>query len=293
MFGYIRIRKDDMTFRDYRLYMSFYCTLCNEIGNKIGRIHRIYLSYDMAFLALLLNSAIVESNKFNSLTKCPISGKKIYLNNISDNVFEYVSLINYYLFNLKIKDDIEDEGSIKKKIVYRYLSHNKKVKVLKKKYYKELDQLENLYIEFCKKENCDNSFDNITNAFGNFFAQISDAFFSENVCNLKYKNFIHDLCFNIGKYVYVLDAYDDYYDDSKEDVFNLLNTLSGNLDINDINFHKKILTILNMIVNNMKNCFQGIKGIYGEEILKNIIYFGCSDTINRIAVKRYAHIFNE
>ena len=41
MFGYVRINKMDLTFREYEYYKGYYCGLCKYLkenhGKKIGR----------------------------------------------------------------------------------------------------------------------------------------------------------------------------------------------------------------------------------------------------------------
>lgn len=54
MFGYVRPVRDELKVREVRAYEEIYCGLCRAIGRRSGLIARCFLSYDMVFLALLL-----------------------------------------------------------------------------------------------------------------------------------------------------------------------------------------------------------------------------------------------
>ena len=64
MFGYIQPNKDELRFREYNEYRAYYCGLCKCIGQEFGEPMKITLSYDCAFIALLLTGiAGVESTR--------------------------------------------------------------------------------------------------------------------------------------------------------------------------------------------------------------------------------------
>ncbi|HHY39865.1 MAG TPA: hypothetical protein GX502_01290, partial [Syntrophaceticus sp.] len=50
MFGYVVANMEKLTDEEKQHYRSFYCGLCRTLGNRHGRISRITLNYDMAFL---------------------------------------------------------------------------------------------------------------------------------------------------------------------------------------------------------------------------------------------------
>ena len=68
MFGYIVVNQDELKIKDYKLYRSFYCGLCQELKRAYGRSGQISLSYDMTFLILLL-TALYESETVKSSCK--------------------------------------------------------------------------------------------------------------------------------------------------------------------------------------------------------------------------------
>ena len=63
MLGYVRIYKPDLKVREYELYCGYYCGICKYIGSEYGQLPRMSLSYDAAFLAVLLASVIDEPDQ--------------------------------------------------------------------------------------------------------------------------------------------------------------------------------------------------------------------------------------
>ena len=64
MFGYVRICKPRLTCGDYELYRGAYCSLCRALGRRYGPFARLTLNYDMTFYALLALSAGEEAPEF-------------------------------------------------------------------------------------------------------------------------------------------------------------------------------------------------------------------------------------
>ena len=60
MLGYIKTQRDDLRICDFCLYKQQYCALCQGIGKKYGIVYRLILSYDMVFLALVLENFETE-----------------------------------------------------------------------------------------------------------------------------------------------------------------------------------------------------------------------------------------
>lgn len=56
MFGYVRPFKPDLRIVEFTRYRSVYCGLCKSIGRRYGQLPRLAVTYDMTFMALLLQS---------------------------------------------------------------------------------------------------------------------------------------------------------------------------------------------------------------------------------------------
>ena len=56
MFGYIGPEKGELKVRELGEYQAYYCGLCRAIGRRCGQTARLTLSYDCAFIALLVDA---------------------------------------------------------------------------------------------------------------------------------------------------------------------------------------------------------------------------------------------
>ena len=105
---------------------------------------------------------------------------------------------------------------------------------------------------------------------------------------------LYTLCFNLGKWIYFIDAYDDYDKDTKKGKFNLLKTIfEEDHSEKKIKAHKKIATINEMLIFKMKESFEKISFKKNGEILFNIIFLGCMDVYLRIIDKKYPFLKSE
>ena len=54
MFGYIIVNKQELKFKEFDVYRSYYCGLCQVLKEKYGMPGQMTLTYDLTFLILLL-----------------------------------------------------------------------------------------------------------------------------------------------------------------------------------------------------------------------------------------------
>lgn len=287
MFGYVKVLKEDLKIRDFRTYRKKYCSLCQMLGKKYGIIYRSIISYDMIFLILVFENFKEESLPLSF--KCPINPLKKIEVNISEHVEEYCAFINYYLTVLKVKDDVMDENRFISKIMLKIFEHNSSYKQMVEMYGDKLNGLFELMdiVNILEQENA--KFDMLSNSFGTFFAEIFKMFFDFYIRDTEEINpDLYMLCFNLGKWIYIMDAYDDYNKDIQSNQFNLLKEmLEGKGLTEKIKAHKKILMINEILISKMKESFFKISWNKHEEILCNIISEGCMNTYLKILHKNF------
>lgn len=262
MFGYVKINKMDLTFREYEHYRGYYCGLCKTLKDEHGEASRLTLNYDVTFLVVLLSGIYFTDEKvFNEgcITN-PLKKKRKVKSEITSYCADMNILLSYY----KIYDNLIDENRIIDKFAYNTykklfdkvnLKHEKKSKIIKE----NLDKLNSL-----EKENCDN-IDLVSNTFGNVMAEVFSYKNDEN------EEILRNIGFNIGKYIYILDAFCDLdkdikknrynpfisYKDKKEELKELvdeilkmcLGVLVRNIDLLDIN--KNLGIIENIVYSGM------------------------------------------
>ena len=107
MFGYVRICRQELSEKDFNCFNAYYCGLCKAIG-KYSNAARMGLSYDMAFLAVLLDSLSEEDSRIG-LCRCalhPIHKKSAVKDNI---VIDYAASMSILLSYRKLEDDWLDD----------------------------------------------------------------------------------------------------------------------------------------------------------------------------------------
>ena len=132
MFGYIRTDEPFLYKKDETLYNACYCGLCFAIKKLCGQKARLSLTYDVAFLSVLLHN-LSDADVEIENKKCavhPFKKRKIAK---TDEVFLSCAALNVILAYYKAIDDIDDEKSsgiknaLKKSIVKKGYYKAKKV----------------------------------------------------------------------------------------------------------------------------------------------------------------------
>lgn len=217
MFGYIVPDKPEMKMKEYDLFKAFYCGICKNMGKNCGNVSRLALNYDCTFLALIL-TAISDIKPVLTKKRCllnPFRKKNI----IQSPVIEYAADMNAVLAYHKLKDNIRDERDLKSIMVFGFFAFanrrmRKKYPQISKTIEENLGKLSEM-----EKEGFDN-LDEICEPFCNIMQKI-----------MVYEPFIKDksmieplkwMGYNMGKWIYIMDAYDDLVKDAKKGSFNPL-----------------------------------------------------------------------
>ena len=75
MFGYIMVDEKQLAPAEMDRYREVYCGVCHSLKDQSGQLCRMALTYDMTFLALLLNS-LYEPNEKKSAERCAAADKR-------------------------------------------------------------------------------------------------------------------------------------------------------------------------------------------------------------------------
>ena len=108
MFGYVTASMRELTKEQQRRYGAVYCGICRRIREQSGQLARLGLSYDMAFLAVLLMS-LYEPEEFGGKNSCALH--PITRRDWIDNDFvRYAADMNVALSYYNCLDDWQDDG---------------------------------------------------------------------------------------------------------------------------------------------------------------------------------------
>ena len=211
MFGYVVLNKPEIKFKDFDMYRSFYCGLCRELRERYGISGQITLSYDMTFVILLL-SALYEPPTRKGTTRCivhPVRKQTVRKNAIT----EYGADMNIFLTYYKCKDDWNDEKKILS-LAYGKLLESKEKKS-EQQWKKKIDVIISCLNELSEMEQeGETDIDRVSGCFGRIMAEIFA--YREDV----WEPTLHRMGFYLGKFIYLMDAYDDVEDDVKKGNYN-------------------------------------------------------------------------
>lgn len=260
MFGYIVVNKGDMKFKEFDVYQSYYCGLCRALKEKHGAAGQLSLTYDMTFLVMLLTS-LYEPETREDKARCmvhPLSGHLARVNEFSRYGADMNVLFTYY----KCRDDWEDERKAGKLAYGRALK--KSYRKVRAAYPEKTRKIDSLMRELARQEKRSNhDIDAMSGLFGEIMAQVMTPKADE------WQELLHTVGCYLGKFIYLLDAYEDILEDQKKGRYN---PLAERFKAQD--FDEEVGTILTMIMAECCRAFEKLPVIEHVEILRNILYSG-------------------
>lgn len=267
MFGYVLTYKPNLYLKDFHLYNSIYCGLCKSLNKNFGVASRFTLNYDITFLSLFyhnLSGIDFEINRERCLANVFV--RKLTAK--GGELTKTLAALNVILVYYKIIDDINDgSGSRGRKLIF-----NRAYKKAKKKY-PALDEIvKKNYEAQVKEEKNKSCLDALCEPFANMFTEISREILKE-----KADNNVLDLCYFVGKWIYLADALDDFDKDIKEKQFNAFKIEYTNIGdkktlLNDKKEDLEFLffSVLKKISENLNN----IKFHFNRDLIDNILKQG-------------------
>ena len=272
MFGYIVINKPEMKFREFDLYQSYYCGLCKSLKERYGKRGQITLSYDMTFVALLLTS-LYEPETVSGLRRCvvhPVQKHRYRQNEFTD----YAADMNLMLSYEKCLDDWNDEHKIKKRAMAALLkSKNNEVY---ERYPQKLDRICACMEKIHELEKNDiRNIDEVSGAFGEIMAEIF-AYRQD-----EWEETLRRMGFFFGKFIYLMDAYEDLEADLKQGTYNPLKDFYQREDFED-----QAEQILIMMMAECSKAYERLPIVENTEILRNILYSGVWTRYDQVKAKR-------
>ena len=272
MFGYVKVNKMDLTYREYEHYRGYYCGLCKCLKDNHGEISRLSLNYDITFLVLLLTSLYKPKSKVieEGCITNPFKKKKKIINEIT----EYAASMNVLLAYYKLEDNLKDDKGLKDIISYNL--YKNKLKRAYEKYPKKAEiikeQLDILYnLEMQKNTNIDL----VSNTFGNLMSEIF-AYKQD-----EYESELRRIGFNIGKYIYLLDAYEDLDKDYKKGRYNpFIDYIDKKEELK-----QRVDKLISLCLGMLSNSIDRLNLKMNTGIIENIVYSG--------VYLRYQNILNK
>ena len=180
-----------------------------------------------------------------------------------NEVTEYAASMNVLLSCYKLEDNVRDEGGIKNKLAYNI--YKGKLKNAYKKYHQKAEYIKKQLEELNKLENDENiNIDEVSNTFGNLMSEIFA--YKED----EYEDRLRTVGFNIGKYIYILDAFEDLDDDIKKGSYNPFKDYVDRRD----ELRERVDKIISFSLGMLGNAVDSLEIEVNKNIIENIIYSG-------------------
>ena len=263
MFGYINVNREKLNLTERGIYQSYYCGLCQELKEQFGRKGQVLLNYDMTFLALLLTGLYELEDKKTEFV-CAVHPSKKQTARCNEAT-KYAAAMNVLLSTKNFEDDWNDSHSYAKQVLSQMSQKDyERVRALYprqeqaiRRYIKRLEQAERY-----KERNVDAVAGLTGEMLGEIFAWKEQDIWAEE---------LRCMGFYMGKFIYLMDAYEDITKDARNNCYNVLNLMQQETEQDFETFSRLMLTSM------MAECaksFERLPILLHAEICRNVLYSG-------------------
>ena len=209
MFGYVMANVSELTKAQRDRYTAVYCGICRRIRQQCANRARLGLSYDMAFLSLLLMS-LYEPEEESGKHACMLHPGRSWVDN---EFIRYGADMNVALGYYNCMDDYADEGKkTAKKMAEVFAVALPRIKEAYPRQCQTIEeQLDRLHR--LEQENCPNP-DASAACFGSLLGELF--VYRED----QWANNLRQMGMALGRYIYLADAAVDYRRDRRRKQYN-------------------------------------------------------------------------
>jgi len=255
MFGLVVANPDSLLPGAAAHYRAVYCGLCDALGENRSAVNRLSLTYDLAFLAIVLSSA--ENEGFEVTQKsCVIHPLKKH--RCEKNGFvAYAADMNILLAYYKCLDDVADDGSVYAKL--KASLFRKAAAEVEEKYPRQAQVIEDCLARLSEAEMCDEQIPDIP---AGIFGELMAALFSPD--GVSQSEELAAFGEALGRVIYLMDAAVDLRHDIKKQSYNPLVSISPDT----------VPLMLRVQLGFCEEKFRALKITADRDIMENILYSG-------------------
>ena len=283
MFGYVRTDTPYLYIKDETLYQALYCGVCKGIGETCGQAARMGLSYDVTFLSALLHNLAgvdVTIEKQHCLTHC-IRTKKMA---VVDELSKQLGALNTALVYYKYTDDIADGDRGRGKRLW-FANGFKKMK----KAYPEIERIvrENLAKQESVEKAKVSGIDRAADATAAMLQQ-----FSVYALKDKSTEYTERLFYTLGKWIYLIDALDDYDKDAKKGAYNPFLLSYGAKSREELlksEQGEEVRFAFNTLFFDIRECLSKVKFHFNRDLIDNILLRGLPTMTKKVMLGCACH----
>ena len=259
MFGFVTASVKELTAEQKARYNAVYCGICRRIRLQSSQLARLGLSYDMAFLALLLMS-LYEPEEEAGTRACglhPLKPKPW-----TDNAYiRYAADMNVVLAYYNALDDWQDDG--KRTAKWMANAFGAHIPALETRYPRQCSAIRQgiARLNELEKAGCPNP-DEPAGAFGDLMAEL---FVVEEDL---WAPTLRRLGQSLGRFIYLLDAAVDYDQDRRKGKYNPYLAMGQEKD------WPRWQEYLVLTMGRCTESFERLPLVQDKALLDNILYSG-------------------
>lgn len=259
MFGFVGADATALTDEQKKRYGQVYCGICRRIRLQSTKSARLVLSYDMAFLAMVLMS-LYEPDEETGRRSCgfhPIKPRPW-----TDNPYiAYAADMNVALAYYNCLDDWKDEGRLSSGGCALLLKKSYPAVALK--YPRQCKAIEDCIRQLAQyeKENCPNP-DLPAGCFGQLMAELM--VYKEDI----WSDPLRKMGEYLGRFIYLADAAVDYQKDLKKKRYNPFIAMGIPED------QEQFRQYLILAIGRCTQYYESLPLVQDKTILDNILYGG-------------------
>lgn len=284
MFGYLKPYKPELKIKEYELYKAVYCSVCKCLSKNFGLLSKFTLSYDSTFLALLYFS-LTDNCPSLKKGRCTVNPfKRCCFCEMQEKGIIFATTVCIIMTYYKILDDINDSKKVKKLLAYILLPIIKHSYKKAKKISPEIDAIilkamtGQGIIERNNKPNIDKAAEPTAMMLSEIMGLLS--------LNEKQMRIVNEFSYFLGRWIYFIDATDDFYEDKKLGNFNpFIHKLSNTENNNEDNTKCYMKAVLNQTLSRVIAAYNLMDLNEFKPIMDNIIVIGLLNTQDKILEK--------
>ena len=211
MFGFVTASVKELDQAQQDRYGGIYCGICRQIKARATQSARLGLSYDMAFLALLLMS-LYEPEEARGALHC--AAHPFCRRDWIDNEYiRYAADMNVALSYYNLMDDWQDDR--KRSALLLAKSFEKALPEIEQRYGRQCQAISDCIqqLHTLEQENCPNP-DEPAACFGRLMAEL--LVYQEDI----WAPTLRQVGFHLGRFIYMADAAVDYQADKRKCKYN-------------------------------------------------------------------------
>ena len=272
MFGYVTIHEPELKVKDLNKYKAYYCGLCRVLKEEYGFMGQMTLTYDMTFAVVLLSS-LYECEGSTEMHRCkahPVKKRPMLKNEVTS----YAAAMNVLLAYYHLDDDWKDDRKITSLAARNAI--RRKVRKVIRQYPRQSRAIRESLKELaaCERENS-MDLDRTAGCFGKLMEELF--LYRKDV----WEEQLRRMGFFLGKFIYLMDAYEDMPEDLEKNRYNPLKKIYA-----EEGYEERIREILCMMIAESTAEFERLPCLIDVDILRNILYDGIWSRYNKIQMKK-------